>query len=104
MPIPFRSFIFLWSILLILLAGCATIYPVQEMSNARQTLQAAKAVDAEVYAKSQYIEARRLLDLAASKLDEGDYILAREYALSAKQLAIQARREAISQQQSENKN
>ena len=104
MPIRFRSLMFLWSILLVLLSGCATIYPVQEMSNARQTLQAAKAVNAQIHARSQYQEAKRLLDLAASKLDEGDYILAKEYAVSAKQLAIQARMEAISQQQSENKN
>lgn len=104
MPIPFRSLLFLWSIVLVLLSGCATTYPVQEMSNARQTLQAAEAVNAQVHASRQYQEAKRLLDLASSKFDEGDYILAREYAVSAKQLAIKARMEAISQQQSENKN
>jgi len=104
MPILTRSLIFLWPILLVFLSSCATNYPVQEMSNARQTLQAAKAVNAQVYARSQYKEASRLLDLATSKLGEGDYLLARKYALSAKQLAIQARMEAISQQQSEKKN
>ncbi|MFO7603775.1 MAG: DUF4398 domain-containing protein [Gammaproteobacteria bacterium] len=74
------------------------------MSNARQTLQAAEAVNAEAHAPTQFHEAKRLLDLATSKLEEGDYILAREYAISAKQLAIKARMAAISQQQSEKKN
>lgn len=105
MPITLlRPLILLWPIVLMSLSGCAATYPVQEMSNARQTLQAAEAVNAQVYASSQFQEAKRLLDLATSKLDEGDYILAREYALSAKQQAIKARMEAISQQQTENKN
>jgi hypothetical protein len=105
MPITFlRSLIIFWFFGLVFLSGCAANYPVQEMSNARQTLQAAEAVNAQLYASAQYQEAQRLLDLATAKLDEGDYILARKYALSAKQLAIKARMEAISQQQTENKN
>lgn len=97
-----RTLFFVWSVLLAL-SGCATMYPVQEMSNARQTLQAAEDVNAQTHASVQFQEARRLLDLATNKLEEGDYILAREYAISAKQLAIKARMEAISQQQSDKK-
>ena len=104
MPTPIRSLLLFWPILLVFLSACATNYPVQEMSNARQTLQAAKAVNAQVHARAQYQEAVRLLDLATRKLDEGDYVLARQYALSSKQMAIQARMEAISLQQSKKKN
>ena len=104
MPISRRTSAFLSIILLLFLTGCATTYPVQEMSNARQTIQAAEAVNAEEHAGSQLLEARRLLDLATVKLEEGDYLLAKEYAVAAKQLAIKARMEAISQQQAEKKN
>ena len=104
MPISLRRLISLQCILLLFLTGCATTYPVQEMSNARQTLQAAEAVNAQEYAKTQFQEAKRLLDLATSKLEEGDYLLAKEYAVAAKQLAIKARMEAISQQQAKKKN
>ncbi len=104
MLISIRSLQYLWPILLVFLSACATSYPVQEMSNARQTLQAAKAVNAQVHARAQFREASRLLDLATTKLDEGDYVLARQYALSAKQMAIQARMAAISQQQLKKKN
>ena len=104
MPILLRRLIYAQFILLLILTGCATTYPVQEMSNARQTLQAAEAVNAQEHARSQFMEAKRLLDLATSKLEEGDYILAKQYAVEAKQLAIKARMESISQQQSEKKN
>ncbi len=86
----------LFVVLLVLLAACATTAPVQEMSNARQSIQAAVEAGAERLAPAQLRQARSLLAEASQMLEEGDYQQARDYALQAKQAAIQAQQLALS--------
>ena len=83
------------SLALLLLASCATTAPVQEMSNARQTIQAAVDAGAETHAPAVLSQARKLLDDASNELEAGNYLLARDYAVQAKQLAIQARQTSL---------
>jgi predicted S18 family serine protease len=83
------------SLFLLLFTACATTAPVQEMSNARQTIQAAVEAGAEVHAPDELANARELLKDASRELEVGNYPLAREYALQAKQQAMQARQAAI---------
>ncbi len=83
------------SLALLLLAACATTAPVQEMSNARQTIQAAVDAGAETHAPAVLSQARDLLDDASNELEAGNYLLARDYAVQAKQLAIQARQTSL---------
>jgi hypothetical protein len=87
-------------ILLFMLASCSVNPPVQEMSNARQTIQSAYEVKAQLYAPVPLKEAERLLEQAANALDAGDYISAREFAISAQQQAIKARQQAIANRKS----
>jgi len=88
---------FLYSILfLLLISGCAAMTaPVQEMSNARQTIQAARNAGAETHAPKMLSQAEELLQQASQQLEDGDYILARDLALKAKQQAMQARQNAL---------
>ena len=73
-----------------LMPGCAAA-PVQEMSDARQAIQAAQEAGAENSAVNEYQEAQRLLELAEDQLDQQHYRKARRTALSAKEMAIQSR-------------
>lgn len=77
-----------------LLSGCATAPPVQEMSDARQALQAAKEANAERQAPDTYRDAKRFMERAAQKLEQGEYEQARRAAVVAKERAVQARDEA----------
>ena len=88
---------FSW-LLTLFMIGCATSPPVQEMSNARQTLQAAQQAHADRFAPATYQQARRLMEEASAALADGDYSLARQLAIESKQQAIKARQEALSQQ------
>lgn len=88
---------FSW-LLLLFLVGCAAAPPVQEMSNARQTLQAAEQARAEEFAPEAFAHAKRLMDDASAALASGDYPLARQLALESKQQAIKARQAALSYQ------
>jgi predicted S18 family serine protease len=83
------------SLILLLFTACATTAPVQEMSNARQTIQAAVEAGAEIHAPDELANARELLEEASRELEIGNYPLARDYALQAKQRAIQARQTAL---------
>jgi predicted S18 family serine protease len=83
------------SLMLLLITACATTAPVQEMSNARQTIQAAVEAGAEIHAPDELANARELLDDASRELEVGNYPLARDYALQAKQQAMQARQTAL---------
>ena len=65
--------------------------PVQEMSDARQAIQSAEKVGAELYTPSQLYGARILMEKAQSKLELGAYDDARRYALDARDEAIRAR-------------
>lgn len=88
----------LWVVVFFAIVACAIPAPVQEMSNARQSLQAAKAARAQVHASSQYNRAKELLDQAAKELESGEYLEARENALAAKIAANKARQMAINKQ------
>ena len=82
------------SLFLLLLTSCAVIPPYQEMSNARQTIQAAVDAGAEIHAPAVLAQARKLLDDASREMEigneSGNYNLARDYAIQAKQLATEA--------------
>ncbi len=82
------------SILLLLLAGCASV-PYQEMSDARQAIESADAVVTESDdGATQLQRARELLGAAEEHLRAGDYRDARDTAERAKALAIEAREQA----------
>lgn len=84
----------LTSIHLLLAAACASV-PYQEMSDARQAIEAAEAaVTAGDGGDAQLQRARGLLRTAEEHLHAGDYGAARDTAESAKTLAIEAREEA----------
>ena len=85
-------------ILSLVLVACTINPPVQEMSNARQTIQAAQEAQASVYAPESLREAETLLHQATRALEAGDYQGAREYALAAQQQAIKARQQALGKQ------
>ena len=82
------------SIVTWLLLGCASV-PTQEMSDARQALQAASAAGAETDAPDSLRNTKRLLSEAEQALAFGDYRRARQEAVSAKQEAIKARKIAV---------
>lgn len=87
--------------LIILLAGlsaaCASI-PSQEMSDARQAVQAAHEANADVLAPEPLNDAQKLLDEARDALSLGNYSEARANALRAKEAAIRAREQALDAQ------
>lgn len=80
----------------LLLNACAMTAPVQEMSNARQSIRAASDVNAEQLAGNVLSEAKQRLKSAMHELDTGEYEKARILALEAKHLALKARQIAVS--------
>ena len=86
---------FLSTVILVILAlsisACAVTAPVQEMSNARQSIKAAKDANAEKLATDVLSEAKQRLRYAIRELDAGEYERARILALEAKHLALKAR-------------
>ncbi len=82
-------------LLTVLLCGCVTA-PVQEMSDARQALQAAQAAHAAVIASEVYAAAQQQLQHAQAAIDKGDYRVAERHAKQARALAIEARQQALS--------
>jgi len=81
--------------IVLLLGGCSLVPPVQEMSNARQSLQAAKSAGAEVHDSKRFSEAEKLLELASQKMSTGEYAEARNLALEARSIAIKARKVTV---------
>lgn len=78
----------------LLLAGCAGI-PYQEMSDARQAIDAAQPVVSQGSAEHDQVRrARELLGQAEAHLHEGEYQQARMLARKAHELAISARESA----------
>ncbi|SEQ32026.1 protein of unknown function [Ectothiorhodospira magna] len=75
----------------LLLAGCATLAPVQEMSDARQALRAAEEAGAPLRVPGTYQQSRRLLEQAEDNLSTGEFRQARRKANAARDLAIEAR-------------
>ena len=78
-------------ILASVISACAITAPVQEMSNARQSIKAAKDANAEKLATNVLSEAQQRLRSAMRELDAGEYERARILALEAKYLALKAR-------------
>ena len=76
----------------VMLAGCVTAPPVQEMSDARQAITAAEQADAERVASDTLAEARRLLAEAERQIQEEAYGPARMNAVRAKNRAVLALR------------
>lgn len=88
-------FLFLpFALVLSLLAGCVTA-PVQEMSDARQAIEAAQAAGADDLVPATMQQARNLLHQAESGLDSGSYREAQQAAERARQAAIIARERAL---------
>lgn len=85
-----RTYISAFLLMLLLLGGCASA-PVQEMSDARQTIRTAYDAGAADYAAESLTEAEVLLEKATRALEQGDYSTAREYALTARERASVAR-------------
>ena len=83
----------------LILGACSTIAPVQEMSNARQSIKAAKDANAENLATNILSEAQQRLKSAMRELDAGEYERARVLALEAKHLALKAKQLATSNKQ-----
>jgi hypothetical protein len=88
------SVLILFAVLLALLSGCATEPPVQEMSDARQAVAAAREAGAGQYAPAMLREAEARLSEAEQSLNRGDtapnWSFARRDALAAKEIALDA--------------
>ena len=84
------------ALLVLLMSACSITAPVQEMSNARQSIRAAKEVNAEKLASNILSAAQQRLKSAMRELDAGEYERARILALEAKHLALKARQLAVS--------
>ncbi len=77
------------------MAGCSVVPPVQEMSDARQALEAAREAQADKYAEQKLRSAEDSMELATKTLNQGEYEAARMAASVARALAIKARDEAL---------
>ncbi|HFD79940.1 MAG TPA: DUF4398 domain-containing protein [Gammaproteobacteria bacterium] len=86
-----RSRLWLAATVLVLTVTACGHAPVQEMSDARQALEAAQAAGAPEHASEQYREAQALLRSAESQLNQGRYREARQTAARARDEAIRAR-------------
>ena len=75
---------------ILIAAGCGTAPPVQEMSDARQAIAAAKEAGAEQSAAEDLRAAEAYLDSAQRRLSERAYGQARRDALQAKGKALDA--------------
>ena len=84
-----RTYFFPLLLLVILLSAC-TGMPVQEMSNARQAVEAARKAGAQVSAPDDLKSAEELLKQAEKALMDGDYSLAKENAKAAREKAVSA--------------
>ena len=76
------------SIALAALISCTTLPPLQEMSNARQTIAAAKEFSDEANNNQRILEAERLLSRAERRIEVNLYEGARLDALRAQSEAI----------------
>lgn len=76
---------------LLVVAACETM-PVQEMSDARQAISAAREAGAEEYAAEQLLRAEASLQTAEQNLSTRNYGVARREAMAAKARAIDALR------------
>ena len=75
--------------LLLSISGCESM-PVQEMSDARQAIMAARDAGAEEHATSQLQAAEASLESAEKYLSSRNYSVARREAIEAKTQALEA--------------
>lgn len=75
---------------MLLAAGCQTSPPVQEMSDARQAITAAKEAGAEEYAADELNAAVEFLNSAETYLQNDSFHFARRDAIAAKSKALDA--------------
>ena len=80
---------------LAVLISCATMPPLQEMSNARQTIAAAKEFSDEAKNNKRILEAERLLARAERRIEVNLYESARLDAVRAQNEAIDYLEEAL---------
>lgn len=73
-----------------LFSGCATAPPAQEMSDARQSLEAARSVGAQQHAPEMVDSAQQLLSRAESDIQSGHYEQAQRDATAARAAAHRA--------------
>ncbi len=73
-----------------LIVGCAATAPTQEMSDARQSVEAAKSVGAGKHAPAALDSAQHLLSKAQNDLEAGDFEEAQKEAIAAREAARQA--------------
>ncbi len=90
-----RFFLPISLLFVLVLSGCTLLPPVQEMSNARQSLEAAKTAGAEVHDSKRFLQAKMLLEQASEKIDSGEYTQARDLAVKAHTMAIKSRQISI---------
>ena len=81
-------------ILTLLIAGCS-IVPMQEMSDARQAIQAARHVKANSITPPTFAKAKQQLTQAEQNLEAGKFKQARQAAILAKKQALNAYNVAI---------
>jgi hypothetical protein len=77
------------SLISIFIYSCANMPPLQEMSNARQTISAAKELSASAKDDQRILEAERLLSRAERLIEVSLYDKARQDALRAQKEAIE---------------
>ena len=77
------------ALFLVAIVSCATLPPLQEMSNARQTISAAKELSSNAATNEKIIEAERLLARAERRIEVNLYDSARQDALRAQKEAIE---------------
>jgi len=92
--IPLAKLLGLAGLVLTVAVGCATA-PTQEMSDARQAIQAARDAGAEKHAPYNLGSAEKLLAEAETALEQGDYGAAKEEAVNSKKEAVSARNIAL---------
>ncbi len=83
------------ALFLVAIVSCATLPPLQEMSNARQTISAAKELSSNAATNEKIIEAERLLARAERRIEVNLYDSARQDALRAQKEAIEFIEQAI---------
>ena len=87
---------------LLVVAGCQTSMPVQEMSDARQAIMAAREAGAEEHAAVELEAAEGYLQSAEKYLSSHNYAIARRDAIEAKTKAIDALRRSEASREAEN--
>jgi PBP1b-binding outer membrane lipoprotein LpoB len=85
----------------LLAAGCESM-PVQEMSDARQAIMAAREAGAEEHAAEVLLEAEESLQSAEKYLNSRNYGVARREAIEAKTKAIDALHVSEASRESQN--